>query len=178
MLQLQRYGQVVANSSNSHTFTITTASLTEDLTLSLNDVNGVYSVDPTSIDGEATSTEVTITFEPESVGTFNATLIVNGSGFTNESLATLTGECAAQHTITFHPGAGTCATSTVTNFAGYEFELPAATPSALLTSKRWSFVGWTTSETSLTTTEPASILEAEDTYTIYNRKIEKSTFKN
>ena len=158
------FENVGVNLSKSQVFTITTANLTEDIELSMSDAK--YSVDPATIDKDAVTTDITITFSPTATGLVEAELLVNGSGFEDELLAMVSGTGAPTYTVTFNKGNGTCATETVTNIEGYEFNLPAATPSELCADADWVFAGWATSSITETTTAPNPLYATNSSYSI------------
>jgi M6 family metalloprotease-like protein len=69
-------GATPVNSSITQTFTVTGLALTGNITLTLNDPNGVFAVNPTviSANNAAMGVTVTVTFSPTAVQPFNATL--------------------------------------------------------------------------------------------------------
>ena len=141
------FGNVALNASP------TTANLTGDITLAM-DGDNCFSVSPTTISQNATSTEVTITFNPTSTGDFAAFLTANGGGINNDALAAVVGKGAETYTVTFDPGNGTCATATESGISGTEITLPTATPSAVCQEAGWTFAGWATSSVASTATAP------------------------
>ena len=147
------FGNVALNASPTKTFTITTANLTGNITLAM-DGDNCFSVSPTTIAQDATSTEVTITFNPTSTGDFAAFLTANGGGINNDVLAAVEGKGAETYTVTFDPGNGTCATATESGISGTEITLPTATPSAVCQEAGWTFAGWATSSVASTATAP------------------------
>lgn len=66
----------------SKTFAVMGSDLTSDLTLTLNDVTGNYSIDKDNItvDEAANGTLVTVAFHPTIIGTANATVTISGGG--------------------------------------------------------------------------------------------------
>ena len=70
-------GETVTN-----TFTVTGSNLSGNLTLALNDANGVYSITPTTITAAnaANGVPVTVTYAPTAYGTHNATVTISGAG--------------------------------------------------------------------------------------------------
>ena len=67
------------------TFTVTGSNLSGNLTLALNDANGVYSITPTTITAAnaASGVPVTVTYAPTVYGTHNATVTISGGGAGN-----------------------------------------------------------------------------------------------
>ena len=149
------FGSVAVDGTKSHTFTVTTANLTEDLALSMS--SDKYTVEPNEIDKDATSTEVTITFAPTAAGAVDADLLVNGSGFDDELVATLSGTGVTPYDVTLDPGSGSVS-STTWNITMNNGNLPAASPSDACASNGWTFYGWSTEEISETTTAPTSTI--------------------
>ncbi|MBQ6166909.1 MAG: C10 family peptidase [Muribaculaceae bacterium] len=70
------------------TFTVTGANLTGNLSLALNDANGVYSINPTSITAAnaANGFPVTVTYAPTAFGNHQATVTINGGGAASVSV--------------------------------------------------------------------------------------------
>ena len=149
------FGSVAVNGTKSHSFTVTTANLTDDLALSMS--SDKYTVEPNEIDKDATSTEVTITFAPTEIGDVDADLLINGSGFVNELVATLSGTGVTPYDVTLDPGTGSVS-STTWNITMNNGNLPAASPSDACASNGWTFYGWSTAEVSETTTTPTTIV--------------------
>lgn len=78
-------GATSVNTSISQTFTVTGLALTDNITLSLNDPNGVFTVNPTVINSAnaAMGVTVTVTFSPTAVQNYNATLTLASNGAEN-----------------------------------------------------------------------------------------------
>jgi len=66
---------------------------------------------------------------------------------------TLEARFAAQHTVTFDAGTGSC----ISSLTGSSVELPEASPSDLCGSQSWTFAGWSTSAVTETTTAPTLV---------------------
>ena len=71
------------------TFKVTGADLTSNVTLSLTDANGVYSITPTTITAAnaANGVNVTVTYAPTTYGTQTASVTVASSGATSKTVA-------------------------------------------------------------------------------------------
>ena len=71
------------------TFKVTGADLTGNVTLSLTDANGVYSITPTTITAAnaANGVNVTVTYAPTAAGTQTATVTVASSGATSKTVS-------------------------------------------------------------------------------------------
>ena len=71
------------------TFKVTGADLTGNVTLSLTDANGVYSITPTTITAAnaANGVNVTVTYAPTATGTQTATVTVASSGATSKTVS-------------------------------------------------------------------------------------------
>ena len=145
------FGSVAVNGTKSHTFTVTTANLTEDIALSMS--SNKYTVEPNEIDKDDTSTEVTITFAPTATGNVDANLLINGSGFDDEIVAVLSGTGVTPYDVTLNPGSGSVS-QTPWNITMNNGNLPAASPSDACASNGWTFYGWSTTEVSETNEAP------------------------
>jgi len=143
---------VAVGESASQTFTVTTANLTGNITLAMDD--DAFTVSPTTILQNATSTEVTITFAPTAAGESEAYLTANGGGISNDALAAVEGVGATPLTITFNAGSGSCTPASMSGLAGSNITLPTASPSATCTEMGWTFAGWATAAVSETQTAP------------------------
>ena len=88
------FGEIAVGGNATFGFTVTTANLTEDLTLA---VSEGFSVSPTTIESTVTETTVTVTCAPTAVGALDGTLTISGGGLTDDVTATLsaTGLCTA-----------------------------------------------------------------------------------
>ena len=86
-------GATSVNTSISQTFTVTGLALTDNIRLTLNDPNGVFSVNPTVINSAnaAMGVTVTVTFSPTAVQNYNATLTLASNGAENVTV-NLTGQ--------------------------------------------------------------------------------------
>jgi hypothetical protein len=75
-------GATPVNSSVTKTFTVTGLMLTNNITLSVNDPNGVFTVNPTVINSNnaANGVAVTVTFSPIAVQNYTATLTLASNG--------------------------------------------------------------------------------------------------
>lgn len=102
------FGEVTVGTTPSptHTFSVTPANLTADLTIT---VPSGYSVSPSSISqSTTTATNVTVTFTPTSVTSYNGNLTISGGGLASNVTASLTGSgtCAAPATALAFPSYG------------------------------------------------------------------------
>lgn len=75
-------GDVMINHSGTATFKVTGGALTGNVTLTLNEANGVFSIDPTviSVSDAANGMYVTVTFSPEAIQDYSATVTVSSQG--------------------------------------------------------------------------------------------------
>ena len=71
------------------TFTVNGANLTGDVTLTLNDENGVYSIAPSTISAAEAMNgkEVTVTYAPTATGSHTATIVLTSDGAENVTVA-------------------------------------------------------------------------------------------
>ena len=76
------FGGVMMNTSGTATFNVVGQALTGDVTLALDDANGVFSINPTVISAAdaANGMTVTVTFEPEECQNYNATVTLSSNG--------------------------------------------------------------------------------------------------
>ena len=86
-------GATQVNSSATKTFTVNGLALTGDVTLTLNDPNHVFTINPTviSMNNAAYGATVTVTFSPAAVQNYNATLTLASEGAENVTV-NLTGQ--------------------------------------------------------------------------------------
>ena len=158
------FGKVALNTSATKTFTVTTANLTGELRLHNGGSPEVdFTISPTTIPQDATSTEVTITFTPTSIRQYSFFLKATGGGVYAHDLTEIRGEGAQSYTVTFNPGNGTCATASMACFEGEKIDLPVAVPSADCQVDGWTFAGWATE--SIATASTASLVPSRYTPT-------------
>jgi len=76
------FGGVVMNTGATKTITVGGEALTGDVTLTLNDANGVFSINPTVISANAVASgaNVTLTFNPTAIQDYAATLTLTSDG--------------------------------------------------------------------------------------------------
>ena len=75
-------GDVMMNTSGTATLNVMGQALTGNVNLTLNDANGVFSIDPTVISAAdaANGMTVTVTFSPVAVGDYNASITLSSNG--------------------------------------------------------------------------------------------------
>ena len=78
-----------AGHSYTKSFDVSGANLTGDLTLTLNNANGVYSIDKTSITASqaASGTTVNVTYAPNAAGSQNASVTISGGGVASKTVS-------------------------------------------------------------------------------------------
>ncbi|MBR3727661.1 MAG: C10 family peptidase [Muribaculaceae bacterium] len=70
-----------AGETTTATLVVSSAHLTDDITLALNDTNGVFSIDETTIAvADAMNKTITVTYAPQEVGTNTATITLSSNG--------------------------------------------------------------------------------------------------
>ena len=76
------FGDVMMNTSASMNLNVIGQALTGNVTLAINDANGVFAVNPTVISNAdaANGMAVTVTFSPDNIGDYNATLTLQSNG--------------------------------------------------------------------------------------------------
>ena len=98
-------GATQVNSSVTKTFSVTGLALTNDITLTLNDPNGVFTVNPTVINSSnaTNGVTVTVTFSPTAVQNYTAELTLASNGAENVTV-NLTGQGLIEtHTPVMQP---------------------------------------------------------------------------
>ena len=98
-------GATQVNSSVTKTFTVTGLALTNNITLTLNDSNGVFTVNPTVINSSnaTNGVTVTVTFSPTAVQNYTAELTLASNGAENVTV-NLTGQGLIEaHTPVMQP---------------------------------------------------------------------------
>ena len=85
------------------TFTLTGSNLTGDISLALNDANGVFSLDETTVAvDDAANKTITVTYAPQTEGTHTATIILTSEGAV-EKVVTLTGTATDEPLVVYDP---------------------------------------------------------------------------
>nr|MCR5658690.1 chitobiase/beta-hexosaminidase C-terminal domain-containing protein [Bacteroidales bacterium] len=152
------FGTVLTGSTQSTTFTVTTANLTGALTVAIDNTDKGFSVSPTTIPQNAISTTVTVTYAPTAAHTeVYASLSITGGGLASATEAVITGTATNGYTIEFDAGTGSCTTTEMTGqLPGAVIVLPAA--ATVTAPDGWNFAGWCETEVaSATSTLPALI---------------------
>ncbi len=89
--------------STTATFTVSCANLTDDITLTLNDENGVFSIDETTIAvADAMNKTVTVTYAPLAVGNHTATITLSSEGAVDK-VVTLNGVATVAPLVVYTP---------------------------------------------------------------------------
>lgn len=85
------------------TFTVSSANLEDDITLTLDDANGVFSIDLTTIAAaDAMNKTVTVTYAPQAVGTHKATITLTSEG-ADTKVVNLTGTATNAPLVVYDP---------------------------------------------------------------------------
>ena len=94
----------ITGQSATKTFTVTGSNLNSNVTLTLNNANGIYSISRTSIPAAEANNGVTITvtYNPTVAGNSNASVTVSGGGAAESKTVSLSGTAVAP-TITANP---------------------------------------------------------------------------
>ena len=139
--EIYEFGTVAIGSTNTTTFTVTTSNLTSDLMVSIDNASNGFSVSPTSISADATSTTVTVTFAPEAAtADLTAMLTITGGGLENNVEALISGTAVQAYTVTFNCNGGKAsapASQSVLSGGSVTF------PTAANLNDDFTFVGWT-----------------------------------
>ena len=83
------FNNVAVGEELTHTFTVNATDMTGDLLLTLDDPDGVFTIDKTRINASEANggTEVAVTYAPEVVGTNSASVTISGSGVEEQTIA-------------------------------------------------------------------------------------------
>ena len=85
------------------TFTVTGSNLTGDISLTLNDANGVFSIDETTVTvADATNKTITVTYAPQAEGTHTATITLTSDGAVDKVI-TLSGTATVEPLVVYDP---------------------------------------------------------------------------
>jgi hypothetical protein len=92
-----------AGETTTATLNVSSANLTGDITLTLNDANGVFSIDETTIAlADAKNATITVTYAPQEVGTHTATITLSSNGAPDVTV-TLNGTATAAPLVVYNP---------------------------------------------------------------------------
>lgn len=136
------FGSVENNTSKDLTFKLSGTKLTADATLSV--AGEYFTVTPTSVtqtDGTIAETDVTVSYNPTSVGPHTATLTISSTGATDKTI-TLTGKSANAYTVAWNVNGNvyTDGTPTTKVVDGEKVTVLPTTPKDI---NGKVFVGWT-----------------------------------
>ena len=136
------FGSVENNTSKNLTFKLSGSKLTADATLSV--AGDYFTVTPTTIaqtDGTIPETDVTVSYNPTSVGLHTATLTISSTGAETKTI-TLTGTSANAYNVAWNVNGNvyTDGTPTTKVFDGEKVTVLPTTPSDI---NGKVFVGWT-----------------------------------
>ena len=146
------------------TINVKGVNLTGDISLSLSDATGSFSLSQNSISKSAATdgVDVTVTYTPTTVGNHTATITLTSADADNV-VVNLTGSAqdgTVRYTVTFDPGTGR-----VTPDAWTQETLNQSTtlPTAQSPDSDYNFLGWATAAVNETTTQP-TVLAAGTSY--------------
>ena len=142
------FGAVENNTSKDLTFKLSGKKLTADATLSV--AGDYFTVTPTSVaqtDGTIPETDVTVSYNPTSVGSHKATLTISSTGAEAKTI-TLTGTSANAYTVAWNVNGNvyTAGTPSTKVFDGDKVTVLPTTPSDI---NGKVFVGWTNASLSV-----------------------------
>ncbi len=137
------------------TFTVSSANLEDGITLTLDDANGVFSIDLTTIAAaDAMNKTVTVTYAPQAVGTHNATITLTSEG-ADAKVITLKGTATVAPLVVYDPVMLPVDSANITlssfranwtdqtvpeNVASYTLEVSEKPTSGLIAQADWSDV--------------------------------------
>lgn len=175
------FGSVENNTSKDLTFKLSGSKLTADATLSVD--KEYFTVTPTSVaqtDGTIEETDVTVSYNPTSVGSHTATLTISSIGAEDKTI-TLTGKSANAYTVAWSVNGKAYSEGTPTTKVvdGEKVTVLPTTPKDI---NGKVFVGWTSTEISgesaseptdlFATVENAPMVSANTTYyAVYANKV-------
>ena len=181
------FGSVENNTSKDLTFKLFGTKLTADATLSV--AGKYFTVTPTTVtqtDGTIPETDVTVSYNPTSVGSHTATLTISSTGATDKTI-TLTGTSANAYTVAWNVNGNvyTDGTPTTKVVEGEKVTVLPTTPENI---NGKAFVGWTATEISgesaskptdlFATVENAPVVSANTTYyAVYANKVGSEYWK-
>lgn len=181
------FGSVENNTSKDLTFKLSGTKLTADATLSV--AGKYFTVTPTTVtqtDGTIPETDVTVSYNPTSVGSHTATLTISSTGATDKTI-TLTGTSANAYTVAWNVNGNvyTDGTPTTKVVEGEKVTVLPTTPENI---NGKAFVGWTATEISgesaskptdlFATVENAPVVSANTTYyAVYANKVGSEYWK-
>ena len=93
------FGTVGVGQTVTKDFTIATGNLTDDLTVAMLEGDQDMSVSPSSIDEDATSTTVTVTFTPSATGDYEDYVVIDGGGLASSLDINITGTAVVMHEV-------------------------------------------------------------------------------
>ena len=93
------FGTVGVGQTVTKDFTIATGNLTDDLTVAMLEGDQDMSVSPSSIDEDATSTTVTVTFTPSATGNYEDYVVIDGGCLASSLDINITGTAAVMHEV-------------------------------------------------------------------------------
>ena len=92
-----------AGETTTATFDVSSANLTDDITLALNDTNGVFSIDVTTIAvADAMNKTITVTYAPQAAGNHTATITLSSEG-AYDKVITLNGKATNAPLVVYNP---------------------------------------------------------------------------
>ena len=92
-----------AGETKTATFDVSSANLTDDITLALNDTNGVFSIDVTTIAvADAMNKTITVTYAPQAAGNHTATITLSSEG-AYDKVITLNGTATNAPLVVYNP---------------------------------------------------------------------------
>ena len=137
------------------TFTVSSANLEDGITLTLDDANGVFSIDLTTIAAaDAMNKTVTVTYAPQAVGTHDATITLTSEG-ADAKVVTLKGTATVAPLVVYDPVMLPADSANITlssfranwtdqtvpeNVASYTLEVSEKPTSGLIAQADWSEV--------------------------------------
>jgi len=150
--------------SYEQTLHVAGTNLSDDIALTLTDETGSFSLSENSVEASASvdGVDITVTYEPTTVGTHSATLTLSSAG-ADDVVVNLEGTAqdgTIRYTVTFNPGTGRVSPKSWTQ---EQYNQATTLPTAQSPDSDYSFVGWATASLAETTDEP-TLLAAGASY--------------
>ena len=154
------FGKVAINDSHERTLTLNGSLLTKPVTLTIEgDYFTLASNSITPTDGSISEAKIKITYKPTVVGNHTATLKITSDELAEQTI-TLRGQAVQQHTVDFYVNKEKQTELAKKVLSGDKLDAMPAEPTSCDQLEYPTFIGWSTSEiTGTTTEEPTNLLD-------------------
>ena len=154
------FGKVAINDSHERTLTLNGSLLTKPVTLTIEgDYFTLASNSITPTDGSISEAKIKITYKPTVEGNHTATLKITSDELAEQTI-TLRGQAVQQHTVDFYVNKEKQTELAKKVLSGDKLDAMPAEPTSCDQLEYPTFIGWSTSEiTGTTTEEPTNLLD-------------------